>query len=107
MKVEIKGIHLEVTDRIRGYLDAKLPRLDFAKDLIIDLLISLTKEKNLFKAEATVNFRWGSSRHVGVEGFDLDAGIDEMVDKLEAVLTKEKSRVKEHHHRGAPPRDAT
>ena len=38
MKVEIKGIHLEVTDRIRGYLDAKMPRLDFGKDKIIDLL---------------------------------------------------------------------
>jgi putative sigma-54 modulation protein len=107
MKVEIKGIHLEVTERIRGYLDAKLPRLDFAKDHIIDLLLSLTREKSLFKAEATINFRWGASKHVGVEGFDLDSGIDELFDKMEAVMLKEKSRVKEHHHRVEPPREDT
>jgi len=105
MKVEIKGIHLEITERIRSYLDAKMPRLDFAKDLIVDLTVSLTKEKNLFKAEATANFRWGASKHIGVSNFDLNQGIDELFDKLDAIVEKEKSRVKEHHHRQEPAKD--
>ena len=105
MNVEIKGIHLEITERIRNYLDAKMPRLDFIKDLIVDLLLNLTREKSLYKVEATVNLRWGASKHLGVENFDLNQGIDELFDKLDFVLEKEKSRVKEHHRKKEPSRD--
>ena len=105
MKVEIKGIHLEITERIQDYLDAKMPRLDFAKELIVDLLLNLTREKSLFKVDATMNFRWGASKHLGVENFDLNQGIDELFDKLDSVLAKEKSRVKEHHKKQEPSRD--
>jgi putative sigma-54 modulation protein len=97
MNVEIKGIHLEITKSIQHYLDAKMPRLDFARDLIVDFMLNLTREKNLFKVEATVNFRWGSSTHLGVESFDLNQGIDEFFDKLEAKIEKEKSKIKDHH----------
>jgi putative sigma-54 modulation protein len=97
MNVEIRGIHLEVSERTREYLDAKMPRLDFARDLIIDFLLNLTREKSLFKLEVTINFRRGSSKHVGVESFDLNKGIDDLFDRLEAVVEKEKSRIKDHH----------
>jgi putative sigma-54 modulation protein len=97
MNVEVKGVHLEITEGIRSYIDAKLPRLDFAKDLIVDCLLTLTKEKNLFKVDATVNFRWGASTHVGVQGFDVNRGIDDLFDKLDSKIEKEKSRIKEHH----------
>jgi putative sigma-54 modulation protein len=96
MNIEIKGIHLEVTERIRKEIDAKIPRLDFAKDLIVDLLLTLTREKSLYKLDATVNFRWASSAHVGVEGFDLHQGIDLLFDKLEPKIEKEKSKIKDH-----------
>lgn len=97
MTVEIRGIHVTVTKRVQEYIDAKMPRLDFARDLIVDFLLNLSREKSLFKLEATMNFRWGASKHVGVENFDLNKGIDELFDKLEAVIEKEKSRIKEHH----------
>ena len=105
MKVEIKGIHLEITPGIQAYLDEKIPRLDYAKDHIVDLMISLTREKSLFKADATVNFRWGSVTHIGVENFDLNQGIDELFDKLDAKVEKEKSKVKEHHKKKEPPQE--
>jgi len=97
MNVEVKGIHLEVTERVRQYIDTKLPRLDFAKDLIVDFLLTLTREKNLFKADVTVNFRWGSTVHMGVENFNLNTGIDDLFDRLEAKVEKEKSKIQEHH----------
>ncbi len=96
MNIETKGIHLEVTEKIRAEIDAKVARLDFAKDLIVDLLLTLTREKSLFKLDATVNFRWGTSCHVGVEGFDLHQGIDLLFDKLEPKIEKEKSKIKDH-----------
>jgi putative sigma-54 modulation protein len=103
MKVEIKGIHLEITERIQSYIDEKLPRLDFAKDLIVDFMLNLTKEKSLFKADATINFRWGASTHLGVESFDLITAIDELFDKLEAKVEKEKSKIKDHHKKEPVP----
>jgi putative sigma-54 modulation protein len=102
MNVDIKGIHLEITRKTQDYLDAKMPRLDFARDNIIDLMLNLTREKSLYKLDATLNFRWGASTHIGVENFDLNNGIDDLFDKLEAKVEKEKSRIKEHHKKPEP-----
>ena len=101
MNLEIKGIHLEVSERMSDYIDKKLPRLDFAKDLIVDFLMNLTREKSLYKTEATVNFRWGTSTHVGVESFDLYKGIDDLFDKIESKIEKEKSKVQTHRKKEA------
>jgi len=100
MTVEIKGIHVTVTKSIQDYIDSKMPRLDFARESIVDFLLNVGREKSLFKLEATLNFRWGATKHVGVENFDLTKGVDELFDKLEAVAEKEKSRVKDHHKGG-------
>ena len=97
MTVETKGIHVEITERIQNYIDEKLPRLDYAKDLIVDFLLNISREKSLFKVEATINFRWGAAKHVGVENYDLTVGIDELFDKVDAMVEKEKSKVKDHH----------
>ncbi len=97
MNVEIKGIHVEVNKRIKDYIDTKMPRLDFGRDLLVDFLMNISREKSLFKLDTTLNFRWGAVKHVGVENFDLNKGIDELYDKLEAVIEKEKSRIKDHH----------
>ena len=97
MNVEIKGIHVEVNKRIKDYIDAKMPRLDFGTGFLVDFLLNISREKSLFKLDTTLNFRWGLVKHVGVENFDLNKGIDELFDKLEAVIEKEKSRVKDHH----------
>jgi putative sigma-54 modulation protein len=102
MNVDIKGIHVEVTQRVRDYIDSKMPRLDYARDHIVDFLLNISREKSLFKLDTTLNFRWGASKHVGVENFDLNRGIDDLYDKLEAVIEKEKSRIKEHHKKKEP-----
>jgi putative sigma-54 modulation protein len=62
--------------------------------MIIDLLITFTKEKD-FKAEATVNFRWGVSIHVEEHEYELNSAIDKLMDRLDAKITKEKEKVKE------------
>ncbi len=56
--------------------------------------------------EATVNFRWSVSTHVGVKAYDLYKGIDELFDKLEAKIEKEKTKIKEHHHKKEPATEA-
>ena len=96
MNIEIKGIHLEVTEAIRTYIEKKLPRLDFAREYVVGMLFTISKEGSSFKIEVMINFRWGNPTHVGVEGFDIIKGIDKIFDKIEVKITKEKNKIQEH-----------
>ncbi|MDR2143757.1 MAG: ribosome-associated translation inhibitor RaiA [Treponema sp.] len=93
MNTEIKAVHFTLRDDTREYLDKKISRIHNAEKMIVDLLVTLTREKD-FEAEATVNFRWGVSIHVKEHDFDLNPAIDKMMDKLETKITKEKEKVK-------------
>jgi len=94
MNLDIKAVHFSLHDDAKEYLDKKIERIRNADNMIVDLLVTIKKEKD-FTAEATVNFRWGVSVHVQEADFDLTKAIDNMIDKLEAKITKEKEKVKE------------
>jgi len=94
MNLEIKAVHFTLHDDAKEYLNKKIERIRNAENMIVDMIITIKKDKD-FNAEATVNFRWGVSIHVSEEDFDLTKAIDKMIDKLEAKITKEKEKVKE------------
>jgi putative sigma-54 modulation protein len=94
MNTEIKAVHFTLRDDTRAYVEKKLSRIHKAENMIIDLLITMTHEKE-FSAEATVNFRWGLSAHVKETDFDLHAAIDKMLDILDEKISKEKEKIKE------------
>jgi putative sigma-54 modulation protein len=94
VNTEIKAVHFSLHDDAKEYLNKKIERIHNAENMIVDLLITITKEKD-FDAEATVNFRWGVSIHVKEQDFDLSPAIDKMMDKLESKIIKEKEKVKE------------
>jgi putative sigma-54 modulation protein len=94
MNVDVKAVHFTLREDAREYLDRKIARIHNAENMIIDFLITLTKDKE-FSAEAKINFRWGVSIHVKEEDFELNPAIDKMMDVLEAKITKEKEKVKE------------
>jgi len=94
MNTEIKSLRFNLREDAKEYLNKKIERIHNAENMIVDLLVTLRKEKD-FEAEATVNFRWGVSIHVKENDFELLAAIDKMMDKLEAKITKEKEKVKE------------
>ena len=96
MNIDIKSVHFNLHDDARDYLDKKIARLHNLENMIVDLLVTLTKDKK-FSAEAKVNFRWGVSIHIEEQEFELNAAIDKMMDKLEQKITKEKEKVKEKH----------
>ena len=85
MNTDLKGVHLEISQRTRDYVDKKLPRLAFAEDLVTDLLLAFSREKSLYKLTATINFRWGSSTRIHVENFKLTEGIDALFDDLALI----------------------
>jgi putative sigma-54 modulation protein len=102
MKVETRAVHFELSEKSRQYLDLKLERLHYVKDMIVDMIFVFTKEKD-FKLECTANFRWGAQAHIEERSFDLDPGIDMLIDRLETKLSKEKEKIQEkgnhHQHR--------
>ena len=96
MNVDVKGVHLDISQNVRDYLNKKLKRLGYAEDLIVDLLFTLTQDSKAYKAEVNINFRWGTSAHIGVEEFNLIKGIDQLFDKLDVKINKEKDKIQDH-----------
>jgi putative sigma-54 modulation protein len=94
MNTEIKAVHFTMHEDAKEYLNKKIERIHNAENMIVDLIITVKKEKD-FEAEATVNFRWGVSIHVKENDFELIPAVDKMMDKLESKITKEKEKVKE------------
>ena len=96
MHTEIRGVHIDVSESMKEYIDKKLQKLDFVKDLIIDLLFTISKEKKGFKLEVTINFRWGASAHISADSFEVYEGIDILFSKVEHKVTKEKEKMQQH-----------
>ena len=97
MNTEIKAVHFNIGDDTREYIEKKIHRLDYAKDLIVDFLMTLTKEKKgYFKAEVTINFRWSVSSHIKEEAYDLIEAVDKLTDKVEKKVRREKEKVQDH-----------
>jgi putative sigma-54 modulation protein len=94
MNIEIKAVHFTLRDETKDFINKKIDRIHNAENMIVDLLITVTREKD-FEAEATVNFRWGVSIHVKEHDYELNPAIDKLMDKLEIKVTKEKEKVKE------------
>jgi len=94
MNTEIKAVHFSLRDETKEYLEKKIERIRNAENMIMDLLFTLTKNKD-FSAEVTVNFKWGVSIHLKEKDFELDPAIDKLMDKLDAKIAKEKEKVKE------------
>jgi len=97
MNTEIKAVHFTMHEDAKEYLNKKIERIHNAENMIVDLLVTIKKEKD-FEAEATVNFRWGVSIHVKENDFEFTPAIDKMIDKLESKIIKEKEKVKDKNH---------
>ena len=96
MNIDVKGVHLDISQNVRDYLNKKLKRLGYAEDLIVDLLFTLSQDSKAYKVEANINFRWGTSAHIGVDAFNLIKGIDQLLDKMDVKIKREKDKIQEH-----------
>ena len=101
MTVEFKGTHgYTPGEDTKKYLEKKLKRLNYVKEHIADLHITLDRENSgEFKAESTLHFRWGAMGHLKVTNRNLFTALDLLFDKIEAKATKEKGKIQEHTQR--------
>ena len=96
MNIDIKGVHMDVPKRVHDYLNKKLKRLQYADDLLVDLLFTLTQETKGYTAEVNINFRWGTQAHIRVENFNIIRAVDQLFDKMDEKITKEKEKIQDH-----------
>lgn len=96
MNVDVKGVHMDIGKNVHEYLNKKLKRLGYAADLIVDLLFTFTQDAHAYRAEVNINFRWGSSAHISADSFNLIKGIDQLFDKMDVKINKEKEKIQEH-----------
>lgn len=95
MQVNITGLHLEVTDALRSYVDEKFERLARHFDRIIAVQVILQVEKLKQKAEATLHVA-GREVVANAEHEDMYAAIDLLADKLDRQLIKHKEKQLDH-----------
>ena len=97
MRVDIKGVHYQITEVTRDFLKTKLEKINYAQDYITDLLFTLTKDNSEWIAEVNANFRWGVNAHLKEGTFNLHESIEKLIDKLEAKVRKEKEKAKNNY----------
>lgn len=91
MQITVSGHHVEVTPALRDYVTSKLGKLQRHFDNITNSTVTLTVEKLVQKAEATVHVA-GADLFAVSEDQDMYAAIDSLADKLDRQLIKHKEK---------------
>jgi putative sigma-54 modulation protein len=95
MQISITGRHLEVTDSMKAYVEEKVNKLKRHFDHVTNIHVILEVEKNMHKAEATVQVS-GATLFAEEHQEDMYAAIDLMVDKLDRQILKHKEKISNH-----------
>src|SRR4051812_11081368 len=97
MKLIVNGRNIELTEAIKAYVAEKVGRLDHHYDFIQEIHVFLSVEKNprinnCHLAEATVVVSRAVLR-VETSSEDLYASTDKLVDKVDRVLNRHKTKL--------------
>ena len=91
MQITVSGHHVDITDSLRNYVVTRLDRLERHFDKITHINVILTVEKLRQKAESTVHIA-GGEIYAEAESDDMYAAIDQLTDKLDRQLIKQKEK---------------
>ncbi|SMF19922.1 ribosome hibernation-promoting factor, HPF/YfiA family [Pseudogulbenkiania subflava] len=95
MNLKVTGLHLDVTQPLRDYIESKLERITRHVDHVIDVAVTLSVDKLVQKAEVNVHLS-GKDIHVEATESDMYAAIDLLMDKLDRQVLKHKEKLNEH-----------
>ncbi len=91
MQITISGHHVDVTPALRDHVNNKFTKLQRHFDNITNTTVTLTVEKLVQRAEATVHVA-GADLFALSESEDMYAAIDNLTDKLDRQLIKHKEK---------------
>ena len=101
MQIDLSGHHVDLTTPMRNYVNEKIGRLEKHFDRVTDIHVILSVEKQVQKAEATINVK-GNKIFAHADEQDMYAAIDALADKLDRQIIKHKEKI-QNHHRGSRP----
>jgi putative sigma-54 modulation protein len=96
MQVNLSGHHMEITEALRDYVNAKFERIIRHFDHLTNVHVVLSVEKQRQKAEATIHVA-GADIYADQESEDMYAAIDLLVDKLDRQVCRVKEKRADHH----------
>lgn len=96
MNVDVKAVHYNLSDNTREFINKKVEKLEYLDELIIDFALTVTKQKNDYRVDAHVHYRWNKDVHFHTEERELYKAIELLIDKVIISATKEKEKIKEH-----------
>jgi len=99
MKIIFKGKHIEVTDAMRNYIEKRLSKIERHFDHILEVIVTLSVEKNRQIVEATLQASRALIR-AEEETDDMYTSIDKVADKLERQIQKYKKKYFQKPHPG-------
>lgn len=92
MNIIVNGRHLEVTDALKQYAEAKIKKFDRYLSNISEAIVTLTIEKYRHKAEVLLKVNGYLIQAEGITG-EIYSSIDEVVEKLERQVKKYKEKL--------------
>lgn len=92
MRVEVKGVGYEISDKLREHLDKKLEKLKHAEKVLDSVCITIAQRHNDYILDTDLHFNWGLKDHLKVENFDLYDAIDLMDEKMTTKIRREKEK---------------
>ncbi len=97
MKIIFKGKHIEVTDAMRNYIEKRLNKIERHFDHILEVIVTLSVEKNRQIVEATLQASRALIR-AEEKTDDMYTSIDKVADKLERQIQKYKEKYFQKPH---------
>ena len=95
MKINVTGRHINITEALQLYIENKFKKIEKHFENIVDIHVILTVEKIRMQAEASLKIKKGNIFANSEKG-DMYMAIDELVDKLDRQLKKQKERKMGH-----------
>ena len=99
MQLDVSGHHMQVSDALKTYVEAKFSRLERHFDIATHAHVILTIEKLDHKAEATIHVT-GDNLFADAIDADMYAAIDALADKLDRQMKRYKEKLTDHHRVG-------
>jgi len=97
MQIQVNGHQVAVTPALKDYVTGKFDRIVRHFDHLHDVSVTLSVEKLLHKAEATLRCAAGKTIHADAQAADMYAAIDALADKLDRQVKKHKEKLTSHH----------
>ncbi len=100
MKLDLTGIHVEITEAIRDFTEKKVEKLSKFFDDITICHVTLSIEKNRQKVNIRIEYK--SRTYIAEEVTDdIYYGIEDVIQKIEGQIRKNKAIIEKKRKEGA------